>query len=83
MYSKRSKKWKGTGKMKSLDRMGVLVLMAHLVITLAVIVVYAISMIKGQADETSRTLLFMIMAYWFGAIGKDQINKKKDDGSNE
>jgi hypothetical protein len=66
-----------------IDRMGVLVLMAHLIITLAVIVVYAISMLKGQADETSRTLLFMIMAYWFGAIGKDQLNKKKDDGSSE
>jgi hypothetical protein len=69
--------------MKNLDGMGVLILMAHLVITLTVLVIYAIGSIQGHADETLKTLLFAIIGYWFGAIGKDQLSKKKDSGSNE
>jgi K+ transporter len=66
-----------------IDSMGVIVLMSHLVITLAVLIIYAIGSIQGHGDETLKTLLFVIMGYWFGAIGKDQITKKKDSGSNE
>jgi K+ transporter len=65
-----------------IDRMGVFVLMSHLVITLAVLVIYAVGSIQGHGDETLKTLLFVIMGYWFGAIGKDQLSKKKDN-SNE
>lgn len=61
-----------------LDRMGVVVLLAHLTITLAVLIIYAIGSIQGHGDETLKTLLFVIMGYWFGAIGKDQLTKKKD-----
>jgi hypothetical protein len=64
--------------MKNLDGMGVVVLLAHLVITLAVLTIYAVGSIQGHADETLKTLLFAIVGYWFGAIGKDQLTKKKD-----
>jgi TctA family transporter len=65
--------------MKNLDGMGVVVLLAHLVITLAVLAIYAVGSIQGHADETLKTLLFVIIGYWFGAIGKDQLTKKKDN----
>lgn len=59
--------------MKKIDRMGALVLMSHLVITLAFIVIYAFAMFNGHDDETLRTILTVIVGYWFGAVGKEAI----------
>jgi TctA family transporter len=64
--------------MKNIDMNGVLILMAHLIITLAVIGVYAYGSVTGHPDETLKTIIFAIIGYWFGAIGKDQLSKKND-----
>lgn len=58
-----------------IDRMGVLVLMSHLIITLAFIGVYAYTLFSGQEDDTLRTILTVIVGYWFGAMGKDAIRR--------
>ena len=72
--------------MTKIDRMGVLVLMSHLVITLAFIIIYALAMFNGHDDDTLRTILTVIVGYWFGAVGKEAIlnrpqprNKEKEN----
>lgn len=55
------------------DKMGVLVIMAHLIITVIVLGIYAFSLFSGQEDDTLRTILTVIVGYWFGAMGKDMI----------
>jgi hypothetical protein len=59
-------------KMK-LSRMGVMYLLAHLIITLGIMGVYAYSVAIGHPDETSKVLLYTIVGYWFGAVGMDKI----------
>jgi hypothetical protein len=69
-----------------IDRMGVYVLMSHLLITLAILGVYWYTIHIGQADETLKTVLTVIVGYWFGSMGSNAIrsNKKdKNDGSGE
>lgn len=61
--------------MKNIDRLGVYILMAHLVITLAFIGVYAYTLVSGQEDDTLRTILTVIVGYWFGAMGKDMLRR--------
>ena len=58
--------------------MGVLVLMSHLIITLAIIGIYGYTLVTGHGDETLKTALMLILGYWFGAMGANTI-KKKDD----
>jgi uncharacterized membrane protein YfcA len=65
-------------KEMKLDRMGVLVLMSHLIITLAIIGIYGYTLFTGHGDETLKTALMLILGYWFGAMGANTI-KKKDD----
>jgi hypothetical protein len=55
------------------NRMGVLYLLAHLVITLGILGVYVYSLAIGHPDETSKVLLYTIVGYWFGAVGMDKI----------
>lgn len=72
--------------MKKIDRMGVYVLMSHLVITLAFIVIYAFAMFNGHDDDTLRTILTVIVGYWFGAVGKEAIMNRpqhKDSGKDK
>ena len=57
----------------SIDKMGVYVLMSHLVITLAIIAVYCYTLITGQGDETLKTILTVIVGYWFGSMGINAI----------
>lgn len=61
--------------MLNTDKMGVLVIVSHLVITLAFIAVYAYTIVSGQSDDTLRTILTVIVGYWFGAMGKDVIRR--------
>lgn len=61
---------------KKVDRMGVLVLMAHLIITLAFIGIYGYSLFSGHEDDTLRTILTVIVGYWFGAMGNDAIKQR-------
>lgn len=55
------------------NRMGVYVLVSHLVITLAVLVLYGITLFQSNESETLKGLLYVIMGYWFGAITKDSL----------
>jgi len=65
-----------------IDRMGVLVLMAHLIITLTILAIYAYTLHSGQGDETLKTVLTVIIGYWFGSMGSTAIRgkDKKDKG---
>lgn len=55
--------------MKKIDRMGVLILMAHLVITLAILALYGIFAYLGKPITTIENMLLVIVGYWFGAMG--------------
>jgi uncharacterized membrane protein YfcA len=66
-----------------IDKMGVAVLMSHLIITLAVLGIYGYTLFTGHGDETLKTALMLILGYWFGAMGASAITKKKDDSSKE
>lgn len=59
--------------MEKIDRMGVLVLMSHLVITLAVFGLYAYFVHMGKDTTSIETIILVIIGYWFGAIGKETI----------
>lgn len=58
-----------------IDRMGVLVLMSHLIITLVILGIYGYTLHSGQADETLKTILTVIVGYWFGSMGANAIRK--------
>jgi TctA family transporter len=62
-----------------IDKMGVFVLMSHLLITLAIIGVYFYTLSTGHADETLKTVLTVIVGYWFGAVGMDKIKGNKNE----
>lgn len=62
--------------MKKLDRMGVLVLMAHLVITLAMIGVYALFAWLDKPVTTVENMLLIIVGYWFGAMQTNNLKIK-------
>lgn len=68
-----------------LDRMGVLVLMSHLIITLAMLALYALFAWLGKPLTTIENMLFVVVGYWFGALGTNALTKKKDEnkGSGE
>jgi hypothetical protein len=53
---------------KNLDGLGVLALSAHLLVTLAIMVLYGITALSGHADETLKYILFAAAGYWFGAV---------------
>jgi hypothetical protein len=59
--------------MKNIDRMGVYVLMSHLVITIAVLVLYAYFVYMGKDTAQIETMLLVILGYWFGAMGTSAI----------
>lgn len=61
--------------MKNIDKMGVYVLLAHLIITLAIIGVYAYTLVTGQGDETLKTILMVIIGYWFGSMGATALRR--------
>lgn len=64
------------------DKMGVYVLMSHLLITLAIIVVYAYTLISGNQDETLKTVLTVIVGYWFGSMGGQAIKRGQEKLEN-
>lgn len=59
--------------------MGVLVITSHLIITLVVLAIYGVTLYTGNGDETLKTVLTVIIGYWFGAMGKDYITKTKGE----
>jgi carbon starvation protein CstA len=58
-----------------IDKMGVIVLMAHLVITMAVIAAYLITLWLGKPDDTFKIAIPVIIGYWFGAMGATSLRK--------
>ena len=58
---------------KNIDKMGVLVLMSHLLITLAMIGLYALFAWLGKPVTTIENMLLVIVGYWFGAMGTNQL----------
>lgn len=68
---------------QKIDRMGVYVLMAHLVITVALIVAYVIFTILDKPVGTVETALFMVLAYWFGAMGSNAIRPNSQTQINQ
>ena len=66
---------RGCGYMKSMDRMGVMLLMSHLIITLVILAIYGYTLHTGQGDETLKTILTVIIGYWFGSMGANAIRK--------
>jgi TctA family transporter len=65
-----------------MNRMGVLYLMAHLLITLVIIGGYIYSTLTGVPDETLKGMLTLIIGYWFGAVGMDKIKGKQAEKEN-
>lgn len=59
--------------MKKLDRMGVLVLLSHLIITLAMLTLYGVFAYMGKPLTTIENMLLVIVGYWFGAMGTNAI----------
>lgn len=59
--------------LKNVDKMGVLVLVSHLVITLAILALYAVFAYMGKPLTTIENMLLVIVGYWFGAIGTNAI----------
>lgn len=60
-----------------IDKMGVVIIAAHLVITLVVIIGYIICLVKKIPAPQLETMAFMIMAYWFGAMGANKLSSKQ------
>ena len=60
-----------------LDKMEVLVLMAHLKITILIIGTYVASVLLVKPDNTLEMAVFAVIGYWFGAVGK---NMKANNG---
>ena len=59
--------------LKNVDKMGVLVLVSHLIITLAILALYAVFAYLGKPLTTIENMLLVIVGYWFGAIGTSAI----------
>lgn len=65
-----------------LKNMEVLKLMAHLLITLVLILGYVILVyVKGYSDETLKGAILLAIGYWFGAVRMNNTGKKSDSGS--
>ncbi len=57
------------------QRTEVLTIMAHLLITLAVILSYGYTVAIGKPDTTLQNLLLLCGGFWFGAMGITRANK--------
>lgn len=66
-----------------IDRMGVLLLMAHLVITLSMLALYAFFAYLGKPITTIENMLLVIVGYWFGAMGTSSIRPSSGTQINQ
>lgn len=63
-----------------------LYIVAHLIITIAILAGYVYSIFNGQPDETLQTALVVIIGYWFGMTGdkvRNKIFSKGDSGNGQ
>lgn len=56
-----------------IDKMGVMVIVSHLIISLVILLIYGYTLYSGNPDETLKTILTVIVGYWFGSVGMDKI----------
>jgi len=63
--------------------MEVVYVLAHLVITLAIIIGYIYMVAIGQENSTLEVALIAIIGYWFGAVGKENFAKLTDRKGSE
>lgn len=56
----------------------VIIIMSHLIITLVILAIYGYTLHTGQGDETLKTILTVIIGYWFGSMGVSAIRKPAD-----
>jgi putative Ca2+/H+ antiporter (TMEM165/GDT1 family) len=66
-----------------IDWMGVVVISAHLLITLAVVVGYIICLVLDRPAPQLETAMFMILAYWFGAMLPSQFKPTSQTQINQ
>jgi predicted RND superfamily exporter protein len=66
-----------------IDKMGVVVLMSHLTVTLAILAVYALFAYLGKPLTTIENMLLIIVGWWFGAISKESLKKQPDKTEEE
>lgn len=64
----------------SIEKMGVYILVSHLIITIAIIAVYCYTLVTGQGDETLKTILTVIVGYWFGSMGVSAMKPNTKEG---
>lgn len=50
--------------LKNVDKMGVLVLMSHLIVTVLMLVVYVVFAYLGKPLTTIENMLLVIVGYW-------------------
>lgn len=69
--------------MLKVDRMGVMVLLSHLIITLVILGIYGFTLYTGNGDETLKTILTVIIGYWFGSMGVNAIRPNTSTQINQ
>ena len=57
--------------------MGVLVVVSHLIITIVILFLYGYTLHTGSGDDTLKTILTVVIGYWFGAMGSDMLKKSQ------
>lgn len=66
-----------------MDRMGLMMLVSHLIITLVILAIYGFTLYTGQGDETLKTILTVIIGYWFGSVSLGAIRPNTQIQANE
>jgi hypothetical protein len=56
-----------------IDRMGVLVLVAHLIITLAMIAAYVLFSYLDKSTSAIENMLLIAVGFWFASMGQNAI----------
>lgn len=59
--------------MKNIDKMGVLILVAHLIITLAMIGAYIFFTYIGKSTSAIENMLLIAVGFWFASMGQNSI----------
>jgi hypothetical protein len=66
-----------------IDRMGVLVLMAHLVITLAMIAAYVLFSYLDKSTSAIENMLLIAVGFWFASMGQNAIRPTQQQSTDQ
>lgn len=69
--------------MKNIDKMGVLVLVAHLIITLAMIGAYVLFSYLDKSTSAIENMLLIAVGFWFASMGQNTIRPNNQQQVNE